>query len=80
MASTRRRKSTKITKYEKTIEDLFKNEMGLLVDKVKPGGGGKQNDTNTARKVFFRNCREYSRNTGVNENLIRRFYLILQSI
>lgn len=52
MASTRRRKSTKITKYEKTIEDLFKNEMGLLVDKVKPGGGGKQNDTNTARNFL----------------------------
>jgi len=43
----------KITKYEKTIQDLFKNEMGLLVDKVKPGGSGTPNNINTARQFFF---------------------------
>jgi hypothetical protein len=53
--------------------------MGLLVDKDKPGGSGTPSDRNTARKLF-RNYPEYGRNTGVNENLIRRFYLILQSI
>jgi hypothetical protein len=26
--------------------------MGLLVDKVKPGGGGRSNDGNTARRFF----------------------------
>jgi len=44
----------------KTIQDLFKNEMGLLVDKIKPGGSGTLNDRNTARQ-FFRNYREYAR-------------------
>jgi hypothetical protein len=31
-------------------------------------------------KGFFKNCRESARITGVNEELIRRFYVILQSI
>jgi hypothetical protein len=31
-------------------------------------------------KVFFLNDREPARITGVNEDLIRRFYVILQSI
>ena len=29
-------------------EDLFKNEMGLLINKVKTGGSGTSNDGNTA--------------------------------
>jgi hypothetical protein len=53
--------------------------MGLLVDKVKPGGGGTSNDGNTARR-FFKNYRESARINCVNEDLIQRFYVILQSI
>jgi hypothetical protein len=53
--------------------------MGLLVDKVKPGGGGTSNHGNIARR-FFKNYRESARMNGVNENLIRRCYVILQSI
>jgi hypothetical protein len=53
--------------------------MGLLVDKAKPGGSVTSNDGNTARR-FFKNYRESARITGVNKDLIRRFYVILQSI
>ena len=53
MASTRRR-STKITKHKKkTIQDLFKSEMGLLVDEVKPNGSGRPNDRNTGKRFSF---------------------------
>jgi hypothetical protein len=53
--------------------------MGLLVDKAKSGGSGTSNDGNTARR-FLKNYRESARITGVNEDLVRRFYVILQSI
>jgi hypothetical protein len=53
--------------------------MGLLVNKAKPGGSGTSNDGNTARR-FFKNYRESARITGVDEDLIRRFYVILQNI
>jgi hypothetical protein len=52
--------------------------MGLLVDKAKPGGSGTSNDGNTAKR-FFKNYQESAR-IGVNEELIHRFYVILQSI
>jgi hypothetical protein len=68
----------KVQNKKETIQGLFKKEMGLLVDKVKPGGGGKANDGNTARR-FFKNDRESARITDVNEDLIRKFYVILQS-
>jgi hypothetical protein len=51
--------------------------MGLLVDKVKSGGDGTSKDRNTARR-FSNNYRESARINGVNEDLIRRFYVILQ--
>jgi hypothetical protein len=35
--------------YKKTIQDLFKSEVGLLVDEVKPDGSGRPNDGNTGR-------------------------------
>jgi len=44
--------------------------MNLLVDKFKPGGSGKSNNGNIARRFF--NGRESARITGVNENIIRR--------
>jgi hypothetical protein len=53
--------------------------MGLLVDKGKPGGSGTTNDGNTYRR-YFKNYRESARITGVNEYLVRRFYVILQII
>jgi hypothetical protein len=69
----------KVQNKKETIQDLFKKEMGLLVDKVKPGGGGTPSDGNTARR-FFKNYRESARINGINKDLIRRFYVMLQSI
>jgi hypothetical protein len=69
----------KVQNKKETIQDLFKKEMGLLVDKVKGGRGGTSHDGNTATR-FFKNYRESARITGVNADLIRRFYVILQSI
>lgn len=49
--------------------------MGLLVHKVKIGGSGTSNDGNTAGKFFFK-YRYSVRITGINGNLICRFYVI----
>ena len=37
----------------KNCSTPLQNEMGLLVDKVKPGGSGTPNDGNIARSFFF---------------------------
>jgi hypothetical protein len=52
--------------------------MVLLVNKVKASGSGTPNDGNTAKlkKKYW----ESARNTGVNENIILRLYVILQII
>lgn len=56
----------------------FKNRMGLLIDVVKQGHGST-NDGNTARR-FFANPNITAEITGVSENLIRRFAIILEAI
>ncbi|XP_055839998.1 uncharacterized protein LOC129907699 [Episyrphus balteatus] len=60
------------------IQAEFKSQMSLIVDKPKPGFGNS-NDGNVARK-FFQNYEASSKVTGVNPELIRRFYMILQAI
>lgn len=56
---------------------MFK-EIGLIIDKVKPGFGTKS-DGNTAR-LFFYNYATTAWITGLNENLILRFGTILGAI
>jgi hypothetical protein len=79
VASKWRRNQRKVQNKKQAIQDLFKNEMGLLVYKDKPVKSGTTNDWNTARRGF-KNYRESARITGVNEDLVRRFYAVLQSI
>lgn len=62
----------------KEIRDAFREELGLIVSVVLPNAGSS-NDGNTARK-FFRNFSDSARITGVNEELIFRFYIILEAI
>lgn len=50
--------------------------MGLHVDFVKQGLG-TSNDGNTARR-FFENFKKSAEITGIDESLIKRFYIILQ--
>lgn len=63
---------------KKLIQDKFNNELNLLVDIVKQGSG-TTNDGNTARR-FFEFPDKIAAITGLNENLIRRFAVILQAI
>jgi hypothetical protein len=63
---------------KKNIQDAFKNRMGLLIDVVKQGHGST-NDGNTARR-FFANPNITAEITGVSDNLIRRFAIILEAI
>lgn len=64
---------------EKTrIQEKFKNEMGLVVDKVKTGYG-TSNDGNTARR-FFANIERSAQITGVDKVLIKNFSIILRTL
>ncbi|KAK4887577.1 hypothetical protein RN001_003848 [Aquatica leii] len=64
---------------KKTLQQDFKNQLGLLVDHVKPGSSGTSNDGNTARR-FFKNFEVSSKITGIDEGLIKRCSVILEAI
>lgn len=66
----------KINQGKKNIQSAFRIQMGLLIDIVKQGKG-TSNDGNTARK-FFGNPQLSAEITGLDENLIIRFSIILQ--
>lgn len=61
------------------LQERFRREMGLIVDKVKPGGAGTTNNGNTARR-FFANPALSSSITGIEESLIWRCSVILRTI
>lgn len=67
-----------IDETKKDIQTRFKNKLSLIVDKPKPGFGNS-NDGNVARK-FFQNFKVSSSITNIDEELIRRIYMILQTI
>jgi len=68
----------KIETRKTNIQKGFRLQLGLIVDKPKPGFGST-NDGNTARR-FFENSTVSASITGVDENLIKRFHVILQAI
>lgn len=63
---------------KKNIQNKFKEELNLLIDIVKQGSG-TTNDGNTARK-FFEFPNKTAAITGLDQNLIKRFAVILQAI
>ena len=63
---------------KKRIQEQFYLRLGLIVDKPKPGFGSS-NDGNTARK-FFENASVVAEICRIDENLIRRFHIILQTL
>jgi hypothetical protein len=63
---------------KKRIQKEFRKQMALYVDTPEQGSGSS-NDGNTARR-FFTDPEMISKITGVNENLIRRFGIILQTL
>lgn len=69
----------KVAIRKKEIQRKFKEEMGLLVDIPKSGGSGTTNDGDTARR-FFDNPSISSSITGIDENLIYRFSVILKTL
>lgn len=65
-------------KNKKRIQESFKSRLSLTVDKPKPGFGSS-NDGNTAR-TFFANSKVSAEITGLNEELIGKFHLILRTL
>lgn len=57
----------------------FKDKMGLIVDKVKPGGFGNSDDGNLAR-AFFDNPALAAEILELDENAIRRCGVILHAM
>ena len=68
-----------VTRRKALIQEKFKQQMGLLVDAPKPRGSGTTNDGNTARR-FFSDPALSADVTGLDETLIHRFAIILQTI
>ncbi|XP_026326750.1 uncharacterized protein LOC113235304 [Hyposmocoma kahamanoa] len=76
--SSRGENKEKMENRKRQIQEDFKKEKGLLVDIVKQGAG-TTNDGNTARR-FFSDAKTSARITGVDEELIERFHIILQTV
>ena len=69
----------KLLKQEKIlVQKRFREELGLIIDKPRQVSGNT-NDGNTARRFFY-NASCSAEITGVDENLIKRFYIILQAL
>lgn len=60
------------------IKKSFKEKLGLIIDKPKPGYGST-NDGNTARR-FFQNPQLSAEITGLNEDLIKNFSFLLRAL
>lgn len=76
-ATTEENKKSKEEK-KKSVQSKFRNELGLHIDKPRQGAGNS-NDGNTARR-FFSNYHCSANITGVDEELIKRLYIILQTL
>lgn len=67
-----------IAKRKLEIQQNFREKLGLIVDVAKQGGG-TTNDGNSARK-FFANSTLSAKITGLKQEIIARFGIILQVI
>lgn len=77
--SARSEEEKKLKKERKTyIQNKFRDELGLIIDKP-CHASGNSNDGNTARR-FFVNYSCSANITGIEEELIKRFYIILQTM
>lgn len=61
---------------KKFIQDELKKQLGLLID-IPKSGMGTTNDGNTARR-FFENYKVVAKVTGLDEQLLKRFWIILK--
>lgn len=69
---------TSVSQRKMQIQKRFKSEMGLIIDQPKPGFGST-NDGNTAR-TFFKNSQKSAEITGLDETLIKKFSVFLQTM
>lgn len=76
-ASTEDQKRVKQEK-KQTVQKRFREELGLHIDKPRHGSGNS-NDGNTARRFFF-NSTCSANITGVDETLIKRLHIVLQTL
>lgn len=67
-----------VARMKRNIQAAFKTELGLNVDKPK-ASSGTSNDGNTAR-CFFEKYEQSAKITGIDQDIIHRFYVILQAI
>jgi len=79
ITSTRRRKSTKITKLKKKFKTPSKLKWVVWSVNLSLAEAERQT-TEMHLEGFLKNYRESARITGVNESSILRFYVILQNI
>lgn len=68
----------KVKSRKEIIQSKFRTQMGLIVD-IPKQGSGTTNDGNTARR-FFENPGVVSMITNIDENLIKKFGIILKTI
>lgn len=68
----------KVLENKKRIQEDFKSKLGLLTD-IPKCGHGSSNDGNTARR-FFENTEMSSSITGVDNEIINRFKIVLLTI
>lgn len=67
-----------VKKRKQEVQEKFRKEMGLIVDKPKPGFSSS-NDGNTAQK-FFKTPQESSGITGVEVRLINNLGVLLRTL
>ncbi|XP_018361254.1 PREDICTED: uncharacterized protein LOC108759993 isoform X1 [Trachymyrmex cornetzi] len=67
-----------VARRKRNTQAAVKTELGLNVDKPKVGSG-ISNDGNTAR-CFFEKYEQSVKITGIDQDIIHRFYVILQAI
>lgn len=76
-ATTEEHKRAKQIK-KQSVQERFRTELGLIIDKPRQVSGNS-NDGNTARR-FFANSACTSAITGIDEELIKRFHILLQTM
>ena len=69
----------KVSERKKYVQSEFRTKMSLYVDEPRSGGQGSSNDGNTARRAFSDEAL-FAEITGVSQELIRRFRVILEAL
>ena len=69
----------KVQERKRKIQKICRDELGLIVDRPKPGGAGNSNDGNTARTAF-RLHEKFAEICGLDHELVFRFHIIMVAL